>query len=296
MLEVPFCGMLAPLAEEYRDMWCRRGTEDPIAKAMFDEEGLIILRNGRSMDEVEPGRIIRIAQRRDAVYDTGAALFFPFNAGTVLEKPFARLGRSVKSTYSAEAAAHVSQTIAPAPIGTVGVKAALDHLQIGSMTVNLSGASRRFIDVNAIEKRLLAAEATPLQTRYREEGQALYLVTETLVVATLVISLDQTDNGKVDAFLDADVIAALKMSGKRNSKTEAVIELTPDVGDVVVGVKAIEILPSDVGGFMLKGLHKTLSQIRDISRKSAMDVKRVPEYMVPEDFSDSEELSLSIEL
>ena len=278
------------LQRRVADMWCRRGTKDPIAKAMFEEDGIIILRNGRTVGEVYPGRIVRLGRGRQAIYDEGPNLFQGFVAGAVSDAVYARLGRKVKSTFTAEGAAHVAQTVVPEPIGAVDVKAALEGLEIHSMTVSLSGAVRRFIDEATAEKMLAACQATTIQDRYRSEGQSLYLVTETLVASMLVVTLDDTENHKADALAKADVVANLKLQGVKKSRTEAQIELTPQIGEVVVGIKAVEIVPSTAGGFMMKGLAKAERRIMGV------EAPRNPVYMAPEDFSDDEELSMTISL
>lgn len=226
-------------------MFCRKDSDDPIAREIYRSEGLLLLQRGFNPKELEPGRILRLPSSysdRPVVRSNGAKLFEGWKKPKFASWPYRRLSREKQSnSFDASAAADLTGILTGDPAGISAVKGALTAAQVDSLKVSLDGSVLRYMDVDEFEQAIASSPLTDLALRYRDEGQRAFVVTDTLIVTGATLHLKDAASASALLDLGAAALAKAGLKAEADTTSKASIFLDPGSEEVAIAIRVLEI-------------------------------------------------------
>lgn len=227
-------------------MLCSRATEDPIAREIYKRDGFVLLSRGYDPDDLWPGQLFRTpagSSGRPSVPVRGETMIAGWPDLEVRSREHRRLARDdVRSEMAKSVAAGASGLLSGLPDRSAEVEAALTTAGVSRLTVLLNGAVTRQFDVAALEDRLHEVVLTELGERYRDRGDRLFVIQETLNVTGATLILDDTKSASALASLSDTVLgkAGLRARADRSRATAVTLD-NGSAEEVAIAYRALEL-------------------------------------------------------
>lgn len=235
---------------------CGKDSNDPLVNQLFIEQGLCLLKVGRSRSELDSGSIIvtypRYNGRPPVIYKLNQ-LFYPFPS---LEQCVEDYGPIDISSRSKAMTAHLITTIS----STLGcgllpkeLHAALAATTAKSFQVNLENARRYDLVMSSFEPSFRQSKLNAVAMDLCEQGARLYLVTR--VVTARQVRLHGDTKLKLSAEGGLEALTSADFSLKYADSSTILMRRMKEA--VVIGFQALEIIENDSDVY-LKGLDSVL--------------------------------------
>ena len=252
---------------------CRKDDLDPVARAIYQEDRLVLLKEGKRPEQLFPNAVIRLPNKssgRDALIDRGEKLFSNWRNVPSTGAVYRRLSRQTMTrNLDVAVASRIAQTVFAGAVDGAAVRGSLKNSGVESLKVALLGAWLKQIDVATFEEFMNDLMATEQLMRYVLEGQRSFLVTDTLEVTDAAIELRDAD--KAEAFVkgEAAALASAGISASVDKKQSAAVVLDRNGRNnpVVIAFRAIEMEISD-GRVRKLSTPKNPISVRGVERES----------------------------
>ncbi|CAN7727198.1 hypothetical protein [Neorhizobium tomejilense] len=244
---------------------CLNNTDDEIAKALFKEDGFMILKTGLRPSELAPGDIARRRfkhKQTRPIFDKADNLFDRPYRGTIGSGAYPRLGRSATTKQTVKAAVSLAKVLTTASVPSSKVKAALDRMRVTELDINLAGCKRLSISQGEAEAAFRKITLNDVGRAYLDEGQSFYLVLETIQANGAYLAKADRSEMKTGIDFDVEEWAEIGFAFDQATSTGHQIHMRRISEPVVVAFQAVELIRDNRAGFWFRGLENTILQNR----------------------------------
>lgn len=246
-------------------MLCRPDASDRLIRHLFDKYDLSVLSVAMTSDELHPGKIIRTfptGQKRAPCVDSADKLFTPPPQLEIAKTAFVPIAITDSSDkVSAEVLASLAGALGQTKLDRSEVLTALKKSRGTNFQISLSGSGRSDISEVDLERALGQTTLTKFGEQCQKNGERFFVVTRTVLATKARISADAELSAAAEALVKLPPFLEGKIAARVIDGSKATLEMERLDREMVIGIRAIEIVESGAGMF-LKGLDKPL-RLRD---------------------------------